>query len=112
MNIRNGRLFRGTIRQNFVEGPLQCHILANPCRNRPVRAATRSVESVPGRLPRQTDRQELGQMCKGVTRYGAHDIKDLVEKGILVPQQGRVCDVFYGIRCNDSILVVPMPEEP
>ena len=42
----------------------------------------------------------------------AHDIKDLVEKGILEPQQGRVRDAFYGIRCSDSILVVPMPEEP
>ena len=42
----------------------------------------------------------------------ARDIKDLVEKGILEPQQGRVRDAFYGIRCSDSILVVPMPEEP
>jgi hypothetical protein len=33
----------------------------------------------------------------------------LVEKGVLVPQQGRVRDVFYGIRCSDSILVIPMP---
>lgn len=39
------------------------------------------------------------------------DVKDLVEKGILVPQQGKVRDVFYGIRCSDSILVVPKPEE-
>ncbi len=41
----------------------------------------------------------------------ARDIKDLVEKDILIPQQGRVRDVFYGIRCSDSILVIPMPEE-
>ena len=41
----------------------------------------------------------------------ARDIKDLVEKGILIPQQGRVRDVFYGIRCSDSILVIPMPED-
>ncbi|WP_278410094.1 hypothetical protein [Phocaeicola coprocola] len=41
----------------------------------------------------------------------ARDIKDLVEKGVLVPQQGRVRDVFYGIRCSDSILVIPMPED-
>lgn len=41
----------------------------------------------------------------------ARDIKDLVEKGILVPQQGKVRDVFYGIQCSDSILVLPMPEE-
>ncbi len=39
------------------------------------------------------------------------DIKDLVEKGILIPQQGRVRDVFYGIRCNDSILIIPKPIE-
>ena len=41
----------------------------------------------------------------------ARDIKDLVEKGVLVPQQGRVRDVFYGIRCSGSILVIPMPED-
>lgn len=41
----------------------------------------------------------------------ARDIKDLVEKGILIPQQGRVRDVFYGIRCNESIIVIPMPED-
>ena len=41
----------------------------------------------------------------------ARDIKDLVEKGVLVPQQGRVRDVFYGIRCSESVLVVPMPED-
>ena len=37
----------------------------------------------------------------------ARDIKDLVGKGILVPQQGRVRDVSYGIQCNDSMLVTP-----
>lgn len=41
----------------------------------------------------------------------ARDIKDLVEKGVLVPQQGRVRDVFYGIRCSESVLAVPMPED-
>jgi Fic family protein len=41
----------------------------------------------------------------------ARDIKDLIEKGILIPQQGRVRDVLYGIRCSDSILVIPMPED-
>ena len=41
----------------------------------------------------------------------ARDIKNLVEKGILIPQQGRVRDVFYGIRCSESILVIPMPED-
>lgn len=41
----------------------------------------------------------------------SRDIKDLVEKGILIPQHGKVRDVFYGIQCNDSILVIPMNEE-
>ena len=41
----------------------------------------------------------------------ARDIKNLVEKGILIPQQGRVRDVFYGIRCSESILVIPMPAD-
>ena len=41
----------------------------------------------------------------------ARDIKYLVEKGILIPQEGRVRNVFYGIRCSESVLVVPMPED-
>lgn len=39
------------------------------------------------------------------------DIKDLVEKKILVPQQGRTRDSFYGIACSDSILFILMPTE-
>lgn len=42
----------------------------------------------------------------------ARDMKDLVEKGILIPQQGRVRDVSYGIRCSSSVLYIPMPDEP
>ena len=38
------------------------------------------------------------------------DIKDLVGKGVLVPMQGRVRDVFYGIRCSDAVIVIPTPE--
>ena len=38
------------------------------------------------------------------------DIKDLVGKGVLVPMQGRVRDVFYGIRCSDTVIVIPKPE--
>lgn len=41
----------------------------------------------------------------------ARDIRDLAEKGILIPQPGRVRDVCYGIRCSDSNIIVPMPEE-
>lgn len=41
----------------------------------------------------------------------ARDIKDLVEKGVLIPQQGRVRDVFYGIVCSDSIVMIPLPSE-
>lgn len=39
------------------------------------------------------------------------DIKDLVNKGVLEPQQGRVRDVFYGIRCDENTLWVPRPQE-
>lgn len=39
------------------------------------------------------------------------DIKDLVGKGVLTPQQGRVRDVYYGIRCSESLLVTPISEE-
>ena len=49
--------------------------------------------------------------CNCRIRPNPHDIKDLIEKGILIPQQGRVRDVFYGIRCSESILVVPLPED-
>ena len=41
----------------------------------------------------------------------ARDIKDLVEKGVLEPQQGRMRDVFYGIRCDDATLLVPGPQD-
>lgn len=39
------------------------------------------------------------------------DIKDLVGKSILEPQQGRVRDVFYGIRCNEDTLLIPGPKD-
>ena len=48
--------------------------------------------------------------CKVSTDTASRDIKDLVEKGILEPQQGRMRDVFYGIRCDDSTLFVPGPQ--
>ena len=41
----------------------------------------------------------------------SRDIKDLVEKGVLVPQQGRIRNVFYGIQCSDSILFIPIPKD-
>lgn len=41
----------------------------------------------------------------------ARDIRDLADKGILIPQPGRARDVCYGIRCSDSNIIVPMPEE-
>jgi len=47
--------------------------------------------------------------CKVSTDTASRDIKDLVEKGVLEPQQGRMRDVFYGIRCDDSTLLVPGP---
>ena len=39
----------------------------------------------------------------------ARDVKDLVEKGILVPQPGRVRDVSYGISISADRIVVPGP---
>ena len=48
--------------------------------------------------------------CKVSTDTASRDIKDLVEKGVLEPQQGRMRDVFYGIRCDDSTLLVPGPQ--
>lgn len=41
----------------------------------------------------------------------ARDIKSLVQKNILIPQQGKVRDAHYGIVCNESIVVIPMPQE-
>ena len=45
--------------------------------------------------------------CKVSVDTASRDIKDLVKKGILEPQQGRMRDVFYGIRCDDSTLLIP-----
>lgn len=45
------------------------------------------------------------------TDTASRDIKDLVEKGVLEPQQGRMRDVFYGIRCDDATLYIPKPQE-
>ena len=49
--------------------------------------------------------------CKVSTDTASRDIKDLVSKGVLEPQQGRMRDVFYGIRCDDSTLYIPGPQE-
>ena len=49
--------------------------------------------------------------CKVSADTAARDIKDLVSKGVLEPQQGRMRDVFYGIRCDDETLLVPGPQE-
>ena len=56
--------------------------------------------------------EKVRQMVRVQMKMAARDIKDLVEKAILEPQEGRVRDVYYGIRCNDSILVIPLPKEP
>lgn len=48
--------------------------------------------------------------CKVSTDTASRDIKDLVEKGVLEPQQGRMRDVFYGIRCDEDTLYVPGPQ--
>ena len=49
--------------------------------------------------------------CKVSVDTASRDIKDLVEKGVLEPQQGRMRDVFYGIRCDDATLLVPGPQD-
>ena len=41
----------------------------------------------------------------------ARDVKDLVEKGILVPQPGRVRDVSYGISISADRIIVPGPRD-
>lgn len=41
----------------------------------------------------------------------ARDVKDLVEKGILVPQPGRVRDVSYGISISADRTIVPGPKD-
>ena len=64
------------------------------------------LEGYPGKLTAKN----WAKHVKVSPDTAARDIKDLVEKVILVPQEGRVRDVCYGIRCNDSILVVPMPQ--
>lgn len=49
--------------------------------------------------------------CKVSVDTAARDIKDLVEKGVLEPQQGRMRDVYYGIRCDETSLLVPGPKD-
>ena len=49
--------------------------------------------------------------CKVSVDTAYRDIKDLVGKGVLEPQQGRMRDVFYGIRCDDATLFVPGPRD-
>ena len=49
--------------------------------------------------------------CKVSVDTASRDIKDLVEKGVLEPQQGRMRDVFYGIRCDEMTLLIPGPKE-
>lgn len=49
--------------------------------------------------------------CKVSVDTASRDIKDLVEKGVLEAQQSRVRDVFYGIRCDDTLLLVPKPQD-
>lgn len=49
--------------------------------------------------------------CKVSVDTASRDIKDLVEKGVLEPQQGRMRDVYYGIRCDDTTLFVPGPKD-
>ena len=49
--------------------------------------------------------------CKVSVDTASRDIKDLIKKGVLEAQQGRMRDVFYGIRCDDATLLVPGPPD-
>ncbi|MBO6024211.1 MAG: Fic family protein [Bacteroidales bacterium] len=51
------------------------------------------------------------KLCKVSVDTAERDIRDLVNKGVLEPQQGRVRDVFYGIRCDENTLCIPGPTE-
>ena len=66
------------------------------------------LEGYPGKLTAKN----WAKRVKVSPDTAARDIKDLVEKAILEPQEGRVRDVYYGIRCSHSILVIPLPKEP
>lgn len=37
----------------------------------------------------------------------SRDIKDLVEKKILIPQPGKVRDVSYGVSCSETVVFLP-----
>lgn len=63
--------FRRASRWDLVKDPEQGHILANPCPNRYIRAATCRIEPVFGRLSRQADSQELGKTCQGIAWHGS-----------------------------------------
>lgn len=65
------------------------------------------LDGYPGKLTAKN----WAKRAKVSSDTAARDIKDLVDKGVLVPMQGRVRDVFYGIRCSDSVIVIPMPED-
>lgn len=39
------------------------------------------------------------------------DVRDLVDKGILMPQPGRVRDVSYGISISGDKVIVPAPKD-
>ena len=49
--------------------------------------------------------------CKVSVDTASRDIKKKKKKGVLEPQQGRMRDVYYGIRCDDTTLLVPGPQD-
>ena len=74
-------------------------------------ASTLYTEPVSEGYPGKLTIKSRAKHAKVSPDTAARDIKDLVEKGVLIPQQGRMRDVSYEIRCNDSILIVPKPAE-
>ena len=41
----------------------------------------------------------------------ARDVKQLVELGILIPQEGKLRNIPYGIVISKDLILTPCPEE-
>ena len=65
------------------------------------------LEGYPGKLTAKN----WAKRAKVSLDTAARDIKDLIDKRILVPQQGKVRDIHYGISCSDTLLFIPMPTD-
>ena len=100
MNIKNGLLFRFNDKMSAVVESISHDIIASS----EIEGVELNNEQV-----RSSVARKLGVQLQNPTESSRYI--DLIKKGILIPQQGRIRDVFYGIRCSESILVVPLPED-